>query len=369
VTDIATILRQQIEREGVISFAEFMEVALYCPKIGYYERPETMIGSRGDFYTSVSVGPLFGRLLALQFAEWIEGERPGTVQLVEAGAHQGQLAFDILEWFQAERPSLYGRLDYWLLEPSECRQQWQRQKLDRFPGHVRWAASWDQLPSGGVSGVIFGNELLDAFPVHRLMWDVASRRWRELGVGIAGKGFEWQRMQCAVKDWALELHCAGFELSPGLLAVLPDGFVIDLSPTAAEWWRGAVRALNRGRLVTIDYGLTAEQLLAPHRGGGTIRAYSRHHVRSDVLASPGDQDITAHVNFTQLRIAGEKAGLSTEKNVSQEQFLTRIATHEWQIMPPTPVELRQFQSLTHPERLGRAFQVLVQSRRTSSPVE
>jgi SAM-dependent MidA family methyltransferase len=368
VTEIATILRQQMEREGVISFAQFMETALYCPKVGYYERLGGVIGRAGDFYTSVSVGPLFGRLLARQFAQWLNDQPVGAVQLVEAGAHDGQLAFDILERLESDQPALFARLEYWLLEPSEGRRRLQEQKLDRFGGHVRWAESWTGLPGDGMQGVIFCNELLDAFPVHRLAWDVASRRWVELGVGIAGTEFEWRRMETPARDWEGELRRAGFEFSSALLAVLPEGFVVDFCPSAGDWWRRAARALSIGKLVTFDYGFTAEQGLAPERIGGTLRAYSRHHASGDVLADPGEQDVTAHVNFTQLRIAGEETGLVNEEFVSQAQFLTRVAGREWQDTPPTPTEVRQFQSLTHPEHLGRVFRVLVQSRGVASPV-
>jgi SAM-dependent MidA family methyltransferase len=367
VTEIATILRQQMEREGPISFAQFMETALYCPGIGYYERADTWIGRRGDFYTSVCVGPLFGQLLAAQFIQWLECEPVGVVQLVEAGAHDGQLAFDILAWLRVEQPGLYERLDYCLLEPSDRRRQWQEQKLDSFAGHVRWASSWKDLPQGSVNGVMFCNELLDAFAVQHLAWDAGSRRWIERGVGIEGDNFVWQRLEVPVcGDLVSALHDAGFDFSPDLLAVLPDGFVIDLSFTAADWWRRAALALNRGRLVTIDYGYTAEEFLRPDRREGTLRAYSRHHVSSDVFTNPGERDITAHVNFSQLRMVGERAGLSSEEVLSQAQFLTRIAECEWQRQPPSPAEIRQFQSLTHPEHLGRAFRVLVQSRRIAS---
>ena len=366
MTEIATILRQQMEREGVISFAQFMETALYCPKVGYYERKGTILGKAGDFYTSVSVGALFGRLLALQFIRWLEDKPAGGVQLVEAGGHDGQLAFDVLECLRSDSPALFTRVEYWLLEPSEGRRHWQEKKLDRFAGHVHWAGSWEELPPDGVHGVIFCNELLDAIPAHRLAWDAANCGWVELGIGIAGSKFRWQRMETSGRDWEQELRDAGFEFSRELLALLPEGFVIDFCPSAGDWWRRAASTLKSGRLLTLDYGFTAEQLLAPERSNGTLRAYSRHHAISDVLANPGEQDITAHVNFTHLRIVGERAGLSSEKIVTQAQFLTRVATHEWQRNPPTPAELRQFQSLTHPEHLGRAFQVLVQFRKALS---
>lgn len=352
-----------MEREGVISFARFMETALYCPGIGYYERTGNRIGRGGDFFTSVCVGPLFGELLAMQFVRWLEIQPDGAVQLIEAGAHDGQLAFDILSWCRARRPGLYDRLDYCLLEPSGRRRRWQEQKLDGFAGHVRWAASWEDLPPGSVSGVIFCNELLDAFAVRRLMWNADSCRWVELGVGIERGDFVWRPLEIQERgDHASALSEAGFEFSNELLAVLPDGFSIDLSPAAAEWWCHAALALRRGRLVTIDYGYTAEEFLRPDLKEGTLRAYSKHLASSDVLTDPGERDITAHVNFSQLRIVGERVGLSSEPILSQAQFLTCIVARERQQLPLSSTEIRQFQSLTHPEHLGRAFRVLIQSR-------
>src|SRR5689334_10533502 len=120
-TDIRTVLRQEIAREGPIPFSRFMEIALYCPKIGYYERAEGQIGRAGDYFTSVSVGGLFGELLAFQFAEWLAAHADTPVQVVEAGAHEGRLACDILGWLTRER---LDKIEYWIIEPSEERQKW-----------------------------------------------------------------------------------------------------------------------------------------------------------------------------------------------------------------------------------------------------
>lgn len=205
--------------------------------------------------------------------------------------------------------------------------------------------------------IIFANELLDAMPVHRLGWDAKERTWFEWGITAEDGRFAWARMPAAT--------CRLPEPSP-LESVLPDGFVREVCPSAADWWREAARVLGCGRLVTFDYGLLAEELLVPERLNGTLRAYSRHRLSSDVLSDPGDQDITAHVDFSAIQQAGESAGLQTETFATQSQFLTQIAAKilggevrfgEW-----TPERTRQFQTLTHPEHLGRAFRVMVQSR-------
>lgn len=355
-------LRQEMARDGGISFRRFMELALYCPETGYYQRSARVVGQQGDFVTSVSSGPLFGRLLAAQFADWC-ANLSGPVQWIEAGAHDGRLARDILEALHREQPDLAARLEYWILEPSPARQRWQETVLNPFSGKVRWFPGVEHLPAGTVRGVIFANELLDAFPVHRLAWEASSRTWREFGVCPAGSAFDWCLLPSTGNEWAAALRDAGVEIPEALQAILPDGFTIEISPEAAAWWRAAGDSLASGTLLTLDYGLSAHEILAPERSTGTLRSYARHTVSADVLTHPGEQDITAHVNFTQLQRAGEQRGLRTDELVSQGEFLTRIASRIWtDSSPPDVSAIRQFRTLTHPEHLGRAFRVLIQSR-------
>jgi SAM-dependent MidA family methyltransferase len=366
VTEIAAILCREMERTKVLSFARFMEVALYCPETGYYERNPCRIGRSGDFITSVNVGQLFGELLAGQFADWMEGMGAGSVQLVEAGAHEGQLALDILTWFHQWRPQLANRVEYYVVEPSPRRQVWQRARLDKFAGQVHWCSGFKDFQEKGIRGVVFSNELLDAFPVHILRWDALESRWREWGVGLRGNQFVWERMGTNVGSWRDELMSAGFEVPPALAEHLPDGFTVEFSLAAAAWWREAAAVLRVGKLLTIDYGGSADELMSPARERGTLRAFARHRLSDDILAQPGEQDLTAHVNFTHLIFAGEQAGLETDGLLSQTQFLTRAMAvgqrasstfGEW-----SSARVRQFQTLTHPEHLGRAFRVLIQSR-------
>ncbi len=363
MTETATILRQEVREAGVLSFKRFMELALYCPDFGYYERVDAPVGRRGDFFTSVSTGRLFGELLAFQFASWLEQIPVETIHLVEAGSHDGQLAADILQWIQEHRPGLFDRLEYWLVEPSHPRQEWQHKKLEGFAGRVRWAGTLRALPENGINGVIFSNELLDAFPVHRIAWEAKTQTWFEWGVGLTEELFVWRRMPDNGSGWNDELALAGIEIPNQLKAVLPDGFILELCPSARNWWGEAASVLRRGKLLTIDYGFAARHFLSPERPNGTLRAYYQHHVSADVLAMPGEQDLTSHVNFTALERAGQSAGLACEGIISQAQFLTRIAEKMWSGgVVPSANQLRQFQTLTHPEHLGRSFKILVQSR-------
>jgi SAM-dependent MidA family methyltransferase len=367
MSELHDIIAAEARERGVISFARFMELALYCPKFGYYEREDTAPGRRGDFYTSVSVGGLFGELLAFRFARWLGELPPGRRQIVEAGAHDGRLALDILLWLREHRPELVKGVEYWILEPSAGRRERQRKTLGEMWAKVRWFQSWDSVPYGGVNGVIFSNELLDAMPVHRLGWDALNKKWFEWGVSVEEDNFVWSPMSVPPRLLGL----GGLAEIPGPpLLDLPVGFSTEVSEAAYIWWTQASVALKSGKLVTFDYGLEAPEFLLPQRKDGTLRAYSRHHVDTDLLAFPGEKDLTAHVNFTMVEDTGERIGLVTDTFQSQEQFLVGIlaeaqATGGLKEGTWTGARTRQFQTLTHPEHLGRAFRVLVQSRPAS----
>ena len=209
MNNLFEIIRREAAQRGVLSFARFMELALYCPVHGYYETKKDNPGRHGDFYTSVGVGELFGQLLAFQFAEWLEDQVHSpwsTVQIVEAGAHDGQLARDILTWLQSNRPELLDQIEYWIIEPSARRQEWQGETLREFVPRVRWFAGFQSLLQERMChsspatchpplrGVIFSNELLDAMPVHRLGWDAQNKKWFEWGVAVDGEKFVWARI-------------------------------------------------------------------------------------------------------------------------------------------------------------------------------
>ncbi len=362
-----------LEPDGSMPFATFMAAALYTPELGYYEQSPERLGRGGDFFTSVSVGPVFGALLAVRLARWLRELPAPRLQVVELGPHDGCLAADLLEAWDRFAPDLAPRIEYLLVEASPTRRAWQAARLARQGNRVRWVPDLEALPPRSVHGVIFGNEFFDALPVHRLVWDAGAGAWTELRVTRQGGQWVWVRPRpgephfplCPVVRAALEGEL-GTVLTAGLRAVLPDGFTVEVRPAATALWTAAARALGSGRLLTLDYGYEAGEALRPERPAGTLRAFARHRQAPDPLASPGEQDLTADVNFTALRAAGERAGLQTEGRCSQAAFLMEAvrdhAAADW-----TAAERRQFLTLVHPQHLGERFQVLVQTRQPTRP--
>jgi SAM-dependent MidA family methyltransferase len=382
---LASLIHDEIKDKGPMSLARFMELALYTPALGYYEKRQK-VGREGDFFTNVSVGSLFGELLACQFAHWLQRlgslanhhpvdmdgwqtdapaqQGPNSyadLQIVEAGAHDGRLASDILDWLRRHRPALCSRLRYCIVEPSSGRRSWQQEDLSNQLSNVKWFPALSDLAAQGVNGIIFSNELLDAMPAHRLGWNAATGKWVEWSVGCDVGGLCWQptSLPAALASWLPVLP-------PELEAVLPDGFTIEISPQASQWWEQAAGILRCGTLMTVDYGLTQQEWIQPERTGGTLRSYSKHRLSASLFDAIGRQDITAHVNFSALQNAGERAGLKTDGLIGQGRFLTRIAqlcqAEPGTLEPWTPARVRQFATLTHPEHLGERFRVLIQTR-------
>jgi SAM-dependent MidA family methyltransferase len=242
---------------------------------------------------------------------------------------------------------------------------------------VKWVSNLHDLraskqskthsPESRINGIIFSNELLDAFPVHRYGWDAKERGWFEWGVMVQDGEFAWTRLSEEKSGGNLDLvKLPGLAPLTALREQLPEEFTIEVCPAAEAWWRDAAKVLNRGQLLTFDYGLMAEEMLAPERKHGTLRSYHQHQSGWDILEKPGEQDLTAHINFQAIQEVGELAGLRTQTVSTQEQFLTSLfaqackverSFNEWDSK-----HIRQFQTLVHPDHLGRRYRVLLQTR-------
>jgi len=364
LNQLADIIREEVKQGGPLSFRRFMELALYHPVHGYYEKQVlSQTGRAGDFYTSVSVGAVFGELLA-SFIVSQTKDMTRPLEIVEAGAHNGQLARDILQALQAIAPETLAHTTYRILDPSAHRRKAQEENLTAFAGKVTWLNAIEDLPDDSIHGVMLSNELLDAFPVHRIGWSAPDQAWFEWLVDWKQETPCWYRTEPKALPEALRAQVP--LLNEELAGLLPDGFTTEICPAATHWWRQAAGKLKAGCLLTLDYGLEGLDFLSPERAKGTLRAYQNHRLVDNPLANPGEQDLTAHVNFTALREAGEKASLETIHDEAQARFLTRILANENRGARPdfkwSPAQIRQFQTLTHPEHLGRSFRVLGQRR-------
>ena len=338
---LAIELRARIAQRGPIPFREFMEAALYHPEHGYYSSGRARIGRRGDFITNVSVGALFGRLLARQFAEmWEQLGSPAQWTIVEQGAHRGEFARDALEGMREFAPRAFEAATYEIVEPVEILRAAQTSALAGLP--VEWVSSLENLEP--FTGVHFSNELLDAFPVHL----VARRgaQWIERYVDCAGDVFVFA--DGPLSDSRLAPHLAAMEV--------PDGFVTEVNLAALDWIDTLAAKIERGFVLAIDYGYPREQFL--ERRAGTLSAYAAHQREPDPLARPGEIDLTAHVEFTSLIERAERDGFRLHSFTDQHRFIVKASRLHFTTESPPPAELRAFKTLMHPVLLGNAFKVL-----------
>jgi SAM-dependent MidA family methyltransferase len=345
------ILRQ-IDGNGPLDFAAFMELALYEPALGYYARHTRQIGRHGDFFTSVSTGPLFGELLARRFLRyWQETGEPQKWRVIESGAHDGTLAFDILTAIHAISPTAAAALEYAIAEPLETLRAAQNAKLARFAKNIRQVASPFALADELLPGIAFGNEVLDALPFHLVERHGSS--WLELRVGRDGDvSLAWTRHAITNSALIAALAPLGEHFTEGHRTEIRTNFADFLRPLSA--------ALNHGLMIWIDYGFAAADLHHPLRHSGTLRTFSHHRAGGDPLATPGEKDITAHVDFTAVAQAAMNLGGKAINFHNQGAWLTELA-REWltgREGNPSAAEIRQFQTLTHPAQLGGKFQVL-----------
>jgi len=321
-----------ISERGPLTMADFMAVALYHPDYGYYASAARRTGRNGDFFTSVDVGPLFGRLLARQFADMWRSTAgdPGAgtqspdreFDLVEAAASNGQLARDVLDAARADDPEFYAAVRLHLVESSPAARAAQHEMLAGHESKV--ASSGARLPDA-VHGVIYANELLDALPVHSVV--MTPHGLRELYVDVRD-GRLVERAGRPSSD-ALEryLAAAGVELQPGMRA--------EINLAALAWITRACLALHRGFLLLIDYGHEARELYSAAHAAGTLTTFRRHVAGEGRAADgapwlehPGAQDITSHVDLTSIRRTAEALGCATLGMLDQTYFLLALGLAE-----------------------------------------
>ena len=340
---------------GRLPWAEVMRLALYEPGVGYYRQGVRRIGREGDFFTSVSAGPLFGRLLAEQARQvWVAMGHPAEFVLIEQGTHDATLAGDILSAAQDLDPAFAAAARYLIVEPDPVLQDAQRKTLAKLLGiRTSWITDWSELPPTPAAFFLC-NELVDAFPVHRLRR--ADGAWRELWVELdASSSSGLQFVEGDLSDSRLGLRAAA------LGTQYPDGYTTDICLEAEDWVQAVAAAPFSGAVLLLDYGMPTAEYHAPERTDGTLRRYFRHRMDGKVLENLGDADLTADVNFTCVVESAEKTGLKLASFIEQGRFLTKLFADSLSSRPMTmdAATKRQFHTLTHPGFLGRNFHALL----------
>jgi len=360
---LTEILMRRIRAGGPITFADFMRECLYHPVHGYYSR--TSANRFGDYYTSVDVHPIFGRLLARQFAEmWKLLGAPRPFVVAESAAGVGRLAAHILDFSARELPDFYAALEYVAVERSTARRA---EHAAHLASHIAVGriSSAAEIPARISAGCIFSNELLDALPAHRVIMEQGSLH--EIFVGFETDRFAEQIGNPSMP--ALEQYFSEQGIT------LAEGQQAEVCFEACDWIECAGRALEHGFVLTIDYGHEASILYNEHHNRGTLLAYRDHTVTENILDAPGEQDLTSHVNFTAVDLWGRRAGLARTGLVTQSQFLVALGRgNEFaDLYEPGQTEMEKLRArlllrnLIHPEGLGEKFQALIQHKGIAAP--
>jgi SAM-dependent MidA family methyltransferase len=335
---LSTALRQQVraaiaDAGGWLPFDRFMALALYAPGLGYYARESRKFGlmpaSGSDFVTAPELSPLFGAALAAQVAQALEAT--GTDEVWEFGAGSGALAEQLLRAL-GERVRRYRIVDL-----SGTLAARQRERLAPWGELVQWESA---LPPA-FAGVVVGNEVLDAMPVQLLHWD--GRAWFERGVTLAHEDFAWADRPTALRPPVTE----GFV----------PGSVVEIHPQAEAFVRTLAAAMTRGAAFFVDYGFPEAEYYHPQRSGGTLMCHRGHRADADPLADVGSKDITAHVNFTGIALAGQDAGFEVLGYTSQARFLFNCGLVERLAQADLSARAAA-QKLVNEHEMGELFKVI-----------
>lgn len=364
--ELVAAIASEVIASGPIPFARFMELALYHPELGYYMRSSKpaaeRIGRKGDFYTSSDVHPILGQALAKQAQQMdrLLGQ-PSPFSIVEMGPGKGLLARHILSTFQRDYPSLFHRLRYVLIERSPAMREAQRINLAPWlerPDLMNWVDDLAQIPPHSLTGLCLSNELVDSFPVHRIQ--MTARGLEELWVDYRNGRFVECLKPLSSDRIASHLGHIGSNW--------PKGYRTEVNLHAVDWMTQVAQRLHRGFVLTIDYGHTAQDLYSADRKRGTFLCYHQHAVHEDPFLHVGEQDMTAHVDFSSLATAGEEQGLQTTGFTNQMSFLMGLGIEQMLIgLSQDSPELTAAIQLLKPNGMGTTFKVLIQHKTVPNP--
>ncbi len=357
------IIADAISQQGGLSFYEYMQRCLYHPQHGYYMAARQRVGAKGDFFTSSSVHRLFGALIARQLHQMWQLLGSGSFTVVEQGAGDGFLALDILDTLQGDYPQMYACMRYILIDVSadnRCRQQ---DHLQTHADRVSWQ-DFDTL--GSFAGCFLSNELIDAFAVH--MVEKHDGQLQEVYVVQGQQGFEEELRPTDDAEFARHFDLVG--------AGVVEGCRGEVCLAVQPWMESVAAKLERGFVLTIDYGYPAQELYAPFRRQGTLLCYYQHTANDNPYQNVGCQDITSHVDFTLLEKCGEIVGLETLHFTEQYRFLLGLGFVEELVRlqaeetdPKKAMALRMtLKNLILPDGgMGETFKVLIQGKGVGRP--
>lgn len=357
---LSEIIQNTIQKEGPISFRDFMEMALYYPELGYYTSATNKIGKEGDFYTSPYLTNAFGHVIARQLEEMWQLTGKTDFIIVEYGAGMGSLCIDILSQLKANR-EFYKKLKYCIIEKSEAMRTKEQHAITNLQigEKVDWYNSINEIPS--FTGCVIANEVVDNFSVHKVV--MLNDELMEIFVGYNNGFVEVLKPAPAIlKDYFRHLEVD-----------LPVGFCTEVNLQAIDWIKNISASLNKGFVLTIDYGYPSSELYQSNRRSGTIACYNKHMVNDLPYTNIGQQDITTHVNFSALNLWGEKNGLMNCGFTNQSQFLLSLGLTEYlrkmEETEKNDFEGRKKLSLLHNLliSMGRKMKVLIQQKGLKHP--
>ncbi len=337
--ELEALLRARIAEQGPLSFRDFMDLALYHPRLGYYTNLRGF-GAQGDFVTSPEAHPVFGALLArLAYELWERLSRPSPFDVLELGAGAGTLARTLVDSARAEWPALAAALRYTIVEKSPSLRSVQEAAL------AGYGVTWEPAEA---PHLLLANEVLDAFPVYRVV--VRGSRLRELRVGLDASGtFVWVESDTVPPD--VQVYFQRLGLLP------PEGGVAEVNTGLSDWARDLSRRLTRGVALVLDYGYQAEDLFS--RPQGTLLTYYRHTLGSDPLIRVGRQDISTHVDFTTLATAAHHAGLHVLGMTTQGSLLHHLGVRQYAEQLSEPRDREALAHIVDPRGLGRVQALFV----------
>jgi len=325
---LPAILREEIRARGAMPFARFMETCLYHAEFGYYNTERTKLGAAGDFYTSAHAAPVLARILARHWEGlWQRLGRPPRFDLVELGPGDGSLAGELLPWVRGRYPEFFAALRYTGVEQSARLRERSEEALRGFADRARIVSEFPDEQSAaaaGMCGCVLANEFFDALPIHILVW--RRGRWRERLVGLKAEKLVWVEKDPSNPELSQQADGCFDPALPndGRPDGRTDGWTAELRPQAGAWMQRIAAAVTHGEVLIVDYGYTLDEWRGGRFPEGSALAYRGHQVVENLLGHPGEQDLTAHVNFTQLLEAGEACGWKLASLESQASFLLSV---------------------------------------------